>query len=148
MMPRAARSRAGKELEVFATTKTLLACVSEANFPQLLEVDANVRRHLTEAKRRLLISYRWARVLLFEMPDNTLNKFAELATLPLDPGSTVETNSADTRGMYLIADGEVECSKRSKSGEDGESARPSSGRSAMAITLVRLADAAKGADAS
>jgi hypothetical protein len=68
---------------VFAQQNTLLACVSEANFVKLLEVDPLIQRSLLgEAKRRLLHSYRAARVPFFcEMADTVLHKFADFATL-------------------------------------------------------------------
>lgn len=105
-----ARPRPGARTDAFASTATLLACVSEANFPRLLQVDDTVQRQLlAEAKRRLLTSYRTARIPFFcELTDATLARFAELAELvPLRPAQTIDCYSPEARGLYIIADGTV-----------------------------------------
>ena len=99
------------QVEAFASKLTLLACVSEANFARLLQVDEAVQRSLcAEAKRRLLFSYRSARIPFFcEMSDASLAKFAELSSLvPVDAGETIEVLADEARGLYVIADGSVE----------------------------------------
>ena len=118
-----ARPRPGKELEVFASSRTVLACINSANFARLLSVDQNLQRTLLqEAKRRLLYSYRAARIPFFcEMADPTLHKYAELASLvPMPPTTPIDTATEDMRGLYVIADGVVEATVRGSNSSDAD----------------------------
>ena len=106
-----ARSRPSGQIEVIATSKSLLACVSPLNFGRLLSVDQTLGRNLLqEAKRRLLHSFRAERIPFFcDMLDTTLNKYAELATFALMPaGGAIDTHTEDTKGLYVVAEGVVE----------------------------------------
>jgi hypothetical protein len=117
-----AKTQPGREVELCAARRTLLAVVSPTNFSRLVACDARWRETLLlEVKKRLLRSYRAARVPFFsEITDATIARFAELASLTTYtagaripsggdrrpssvPGSEGATESS--AGLYFVADG-------------------------------------------
>ena len=115
-----AAPRPGKAVEAVAAQPTLLACISEANFPRLLTVDASIQKQLLlEAKRRLLFSYRATRVPFFcEITDANLTKFAEMSQLmPLKANEAIDCDTESSRGLYIVADGEITASVTGKHSE-------------------------------
>jgi CRP-like cAMP-binding protein len=118
-----ARPRPGKELEVFAASRTLLACVNAVNFARLLAVDVALHRSLLyEAKKRLLHSYRAARIPFFcELADTDLQRYAELSELvPVPSRTMIDTASETARGLYVVADGIVSAVLRGSMSSDAD----------------------------
>lgn len=108
-----ARPQAQREVEATVTKKVLLACLPQSAFDRLLEANTRVSAMLTlEAKRRLLFSFRSSRIPFYsDLSDTQIQKFAELATLrTVDAYASIDTDGAQHRGLYIVADGEVDAS--------------------------------------
>ena len=103
-----ARPQPGRDVHVVSTEKTLIAYVSHENFARLVEMDAHIEQVLTtEAKRRLLHSFRSSRMPFFaDLDDSKLQKMADVShLLPVEPEQSI--NVMADPGLYLVADGEV-----------------------------------------
>ena len=103
-----ARPQPGREVYVVSTDKSLIAYVSHNNFARLIEMDAYIEQVLTtEAKRRLLHSFRSSRMPFFaDLDDSKLQNIATASRLlPVEPEQPI--NVMADPGLYLVADGEV-----------------------------------------